>query len=100
MQTVVQSPDADASLTTVKEVVSALKKEKLEPSHEAKNWGDWIHIEGCDTVISIESLRGLTGSATIEHAEDERNDPTQAILRAFHQLGWEGVDEDGPYPLG
>lgn len=100
MQTVVQSPSEKHSPLTIREVLVALKKENLEPSHKAKNWGDWIHLEGCETVISIESMRGLTGTATIEHAEDERADPTQALLRAFHKLGWVGVDEDGEYPLG
>jgi hypothetical protein len=99
MQTVVQVP-SDNEPSTVREVVSALKKQKLEARHEAQNWGDWIYLEGCTTVISIESMRGLTSTATIEHGEDERNDPTLAILAAFHKLGWVGIDEDGEYPLG
>jgi hypothetical protein len=99
MQTVVQVPDSSEP-STVREVVSALKKQKLEARHESKNWGDWIHLEGCTTVISIESMRGITSTATIEHGEDERNDPTLAILAAFHKLGWVGIDEDGEYPLG
>jgi hypothetical protein len=98
MQTVVQTPDNE-SPCTVSEVVSALRKQKLEPRHEAKNWGDWIHLEGSTTVISIESMRGLTGSATIEHGEDEPTDPRLSIFAAFHQLGWIGIDEDGEYPL-
>lgn len=99
MQTVVQTPD-DTTTSTIREVVNALKKQKLDATHEAKNWGDWIHLDGSTTVISIESMRGLTSTATIEHGEDEADDPRLAIFAAFHQLGWVGVDEDGPYPLG
>jgi len=99
MQTIVQIPDG-GSPCTIREVVSALKKQKLDVRHEAKNWGDWIHIDGSPTVISIESMRGLTSTATIEHAEDEPNDPRLAIFAAFHQLAWVGNDEDGEYPLG
>lgn len=98
MQTVVQLPAGEPPCT-VREVVGALKKQKLEPTHEAKNWGDWIHLEGSSTVISIESMRVLTSTATIEHGEDEANDPRLAIFAAFHQLGWVGCDEDGEYPL-
>lgn len=99
METVLRLPESEDPVT-IREVVSALKKENLEPRHEAKNWGDWIHLEGCRTVISIESMRGLTTAATVEHGEDDGQDPTQAILRAFHRLGWVGIDEDGEYPLG
>jgi hypothetical protein len=99
MQTVVQTPEGEVACT-IREVVAALKKQKLEARHEAKDWGDWIHLEGSETVISIESMRGLTSTATIEHAEEEANDPRLAIFAAFHQLGWIGIDEDGEYPLG
>lgn len=86
--------------STISEVLAALKKEKLEPRHEAKNWGDWIHLENYRTVISIESNRGLSSSATIEHAEGEEDDePKFSILRAFDKIGWLGVDDDGEYPL-
>lgn len=98
METVLHLPESEDPCT-VREVVEALRKEKLSPRHEAKNWGDWIHLEGCGTVISIESMRGLTSSATIEHADDEREDPAPAILRAFGKLGWMGIGEDGEYPL-
>lgn len=98
MQTVVQTPEGEVACT-IREVVGALKKQKLEARHEAKDWGDWIHLEGSETVISIESMRGLASTATIEHAEEEPNDPRLAIFAAFHQLGWVGVDEDGEYPL-
>ena len=100
METLVQAPESDPNPTTIKEVLAALRKQKLEPTHAAKNWGDWIYLEGSQTVISIESIRGLTTSATIEHAENEPNDPTPAILQAFHKIGWVGMDEDGEYPLG
>ena len=98
METVLQLPESEAPCT-IKEVVEALRKEKLFVRHEAKNWGDWIHIEGEQTVISIESLRGLTSSATIEHAEDESEGLSPAIFRAFHRLRWVGIGEDGEYPL-
>lgn len=97
MQTQVQASDP-AELSTITDVLSALRAEGLQPRHEAKNWGDWIHLAGSSTVISIESMRGLTGSATIEHGEDDDDGP--AILRAFHQLGWVGMDEDGEFSLG
>lgn len=99
MQTVLQIPEGGVACT-IREVVGALKKQKLEARHEAKDWGDWIHLDGSETVISIESMRGLTSTATIEHAEEEANDPRLAIFAAFHQLGWVGLDEDGVYPLG
>ena len=98
METVLQLPESDDPCT-VKEVVEALRKEKLFPRHESKNWGDWIHLEGCTTVISIESMRGLTSAATVEHGENERDDPSPAILKAFGKLGWIGIGEDGEYPL-
>lgn len=99
MQTVVRTPEGETACT-IREVVAALNKQKLEARHEAKDWGDWIHLEDSETVISIESMRGLTSTATIEHAEDEARDPRLAIFAAFHQLGWIGIDEDGEYPLG
>jgi hypothetical protein len=98
METVVHLPESEDPCT-IREVLDALRKQKLEPRHDSKNWGDWIHLEGFRTVISIESMRGLTRSATIEHAEDEVNDPSPAILKAFGKLGWYGMDEDGEYPL-
>lgn len=99
METQVILPDSEPPCT-IREVVAALDKAKLKARHEAKSWGDWIYLEGHRTVISIESMRGLTGSATIEHAEGEEQAPGQAILKAFCNLGWLGIDEDGPYPLG
>ncbi len=98
METVVTLPESE-SPNTIGEVLAALRKAKLEPRHEAKSWGDWIHLEGCRTVISIESIRGLTSSATIEHAEEEEEEPGKSILKAFASLGWQGVDDEGPYPL-
>ncbi|MDX1680617.1 MAG: hypothetical protein R3242_07795 [Akkermansiaceae bacterium] len=99
METQVILPDSEAP-STIREVVAALRKVNLEARHEAKDWGDWIHLAGHDTVISIESMRGLTSSATIEHAEgEEQGKPADAILKAFASIGWQGVDEDGPYPL-
>lgn len=98
MQTVVRTPESQPP-STVTEVLAALRAQKLEPRHEAKSWGDWIYLNGTETVISIESMRGLATTATIEHAEDDSRDAGQAILAAFDKLGWVGVDEDGEYPL-
>ena len=53
METVLRLPESEDPVT-IREVVSALRKEDLEPRHESKNWGDWIHLEGFRTVISIE----------------------------------------------
>ena len=91
-------PSPPSDLSTISDVLSALRKEGLQPRHESKNWGDWIHLQGSDTVISIECLRGLTGSATIEEAEGE-DASLPSIFRAFHQLGWVGLDEDGEFSL-
>ena len=100
METVVCLPEFDAP-NTITEVLAALRKENLDPRHESKSWGDWIYLEGYSTVISIESNRGLTSSATIEHSEDEEEgEPGPSILRAFGRLGWNGVDDDGEFPLG
>lgn len=95
----VQVPEGEVPCT-ITEVVAALKARKVEARHEKKDWGDWITLQGADTVISIESMRGLTTTATIEHAEDEPAGLALKLQQAFHQLGWVGVDEDGPYPLG
>ena len=82
------------------EILAALRKEHLEPKHEAKSWGDWINLECYNTVISIEVNHGLSSSATIEHGEGEEDgEPIDSILRAFGKLGWHGVDEDGEYQL-
>jgi hypothetical protein len=100
METLIKTPD-NASPNTITEVLAALRKEHFEPRHEAKAWGDWIYLDGYSTVISIESNRGLSSSATIEHAEDEEEgEPTTSILRAFGHLGWVGMDDDGEFPLG
>lgn len=99
METQIILPNSEPP-NTITEVVAALRKAKLKPRHEAKNWGDWIHLEGHKTVISIESMRGLTSSATIEHASGEEQGMVRdAIMKTFSSLGWEGVDEDGNYPL-
>ncbi|MFC4994124.1 hypothetical protein [Rubritalea tangerina] len=97
METRVHLPDSEPP-ATIREVVSALKKQKLPASHDKQSWGDWINFEGKQTVISIESINGLTTSATIEEAEGEDTTFTQ-IIAAFRKLGWHGEDEDGPYPL-
>jgi len=84
---------------TMREILQALISQKLEPIHEHKNWGDWIRLDGCETVISIEVLRGLSRSATIEHSEDDAEDVLPSIFRALHGLGWIGVDADGEFQL-
>jgi hypothetical protein len=99
METLVRLPE-DSAPSTVQEVLAALRKEHLEPRHESKAWGDWIYLESYSTVISIESNRGLSSSATIEHGEGEEDgEPVLSILRAFGKLGWHGVDDDGEFPL-
>lgn len=99
METLLQLPESEAP-STISEVLSALRKQDLEPRHDKKAWGDWIHFEGYTTVISIESNRGLSSSATIEHGEGEENDePIPSIFRAFSQLGWHGIDDDGEFEL-
>jgi hypothetical protein len=99
METLVQLSESEAP-STISEVLSALRKQDLEPRHESKAWGDWIHLEGYTTVISIESNRGLSRSATIEHGEGEESDePIPSIFRAFGQIGWHGIDDDGEFTL-
>lgn len=100
METLVKISDT-AKPNTIIEVLDALRKEHFEPRHEAKAWGDWIHLKSYTTVISIESNCGLSRTATIEHGEDEEEgEPTVSILRAFARLGWVGMDDDGEFPLG
>lgn len=99
METVVQVPES-ATASTLSEVLAALRKEHLDPRHEAKSWGDWITLECYNTVISIEVNHGLSTSATIEHGDGEEDgEPIPSILRAFGKLGWHGIDDDGEFPL-
>jgi hypothetical protein len=99
METLVRTPES-APPTTLVEILNALRKEHLDPRHESKTWGDWIHLECYNTIISIESLHGLSSSATIEHGEGEEDgEPVESILRAFGKLGWHGLDDDGEFPL-
>lgn len=97
METQVSLPDGEIAMT-IREVVAALKKQKLKAKHDKQSWGDWINFEGKESVIAIESMNGLTTRATIETTEDEF-DVLQDCLSAFRKLGWQGEDEDGPYPL-
>lgn len=100
METLVRLPE-DSAPSTISEVLAALRKEHLEPRHESKAWGDWIYLDSYTTVISIESNRGLSSAATIEHGEgEEEGEPVTSILRAFGRLGWLGIDDDGEFPLG
>ncbi len=99
METLLQLPESSAP-STLNEVLNSLKKENLEPRLESKSWGDWIYIDGYNTVISIESNRGLSSSATIEHAEGEEDDDlVPKIFKAFARLGWHGIDDDGEFAL-
>ncbi len=99
METNLKVPDFSPP-STLAEILAALRKENLDPRHEAKSWGDWINLECYSTVISIEVNHGLSGSATIEHGDGEEDgEPIDSILRAFGKLGWHGVDDDGEYPL-
>jgi hypothetical protein len=99
METLVRLPES-APPNTMPEVLAALRKEHLDPRHESKAWGDWIYLECYNTVISIESNRGLSSAATIEHGDGEEDgEPVASILRAFGRLGWHGVDDDGEFPL-
>jgi hypothetical protein len=100
METLIQIPESIPP-STVTEILAALRKEHIEPRHEAKAWGDWIYLNGYTTVISIECNRGLSSSATIEHGEDEEDgEPLASILRAFGRLGWHGIDDNGEFPIG
>jgi hypothetical protein len=86
--------------STITQILEALRKEQLEPRHEAKAWGDWIYLYGFRSVISIEATHCVSHAATIEHGEnEEEGEPVASILRAFGRLGWHGVDDDGEYPL-
>lgn len=99
METQVHIPESEPP-ATIREVVNALKKQKLPATHDKQTWGDWINFEGKQTVISIESANGLTTRATIEEAPDGIEDDTLiSIITAFRILGWHGQDADGPYPL-
>jgi hypothetical protein len=99
METLLQLPDS-ATPSTLNEVLNSLTKEHLHPRLESKAWGDWIYLEGYRSVISIESNRGLSSSATIEHAEGEEDgEMVQCIFRAFARLGWHGIDDDGEFTL-
>lgn len=83
----------------IPELVQALREQKLKARHEKKSWGDWLHLESFKTVISTESLRGLTRSVTVEFAEGESEELELRIISAFRSLGWYGIDEDGEYRL-
>lgn len=85
--------------SSIAEVMVALRSKKLDPRHEKKDWGDWITFPEKQTVISIESIRGMTSSATVEHAEEDGYEINSLILEAFGKLGWMGSDEDGEFRL-
>ena len=99
METPLHLPEEE-SPSSITEVLNALRQQKFEARHDKKAWGDWIQLAGCQTVISIESNRGLSRMATVETSEDDEEEILERILAAFVKLGWYGSDEDGPYPLG
>ena len=100
METLIRLPESEPS-TTIAEILASLRKEHFEPRHEAKAWGDWIYLDTYTTVLSIESNRGLSRSATIEHGEsEEEGEPSTSLFRAFGRLGWHGIDDEGEFPLG
>jgi hypothetical protein len=98
MDILVAAPES-AGPSTLRAILAALRAQKLEVKHDHKNWGDWIRINGCETVISIEVTHGLSSTATIEHCEDDSEDILPALYRAFDHIGWIGRDEDGEYHL-
>lgn len=99
METLLRLPASSAPSTLI-EVLESLKKEHLDPRLESKAWGDWIYLYGYNSVISIESNRGLSSAATIEHADgEEEGELVLCIHRAFGRLGWHGVDDDGEFSL-
>ena len=98
METQLHLPESNPP-STISEVVNALRNEGFEARHDKKNWGDWIQLIGCETVISIESMRGLARMATVEASESDPEDVEVRIFTAFGTLGWFGSDEDGEYPL-
>ena len=98
MDTRVHLPDMEPP-SSITEVIVALRNQKLEPKHEKKDWGDWITFTAKQTVISIESMRGLASSATVEHAEDDGDEINMQILAAFGKLSWYGSDEEGEFRL-
>jgi len=98
METQVHLPEFETP-SAITEVLQALRDQKLKPRHDKRDWGDWLHLQGYQTVISIESMRGLTRSATIEFAEGEDDALELKLISAFRSLGWYGSDEDGEYQL-
>ena len=98
METRIHVPEMETP-SSIPEVMIALRGKKLEPKHEKKDWGDWITFSGKQTVISIESMRGLASSATVEHAEEDGDEINQQILAAFGKIGWMGSDEEGEFRL-
>ena len=98
METRIHVPEMETP-SSIPEVMIALRGKKLDPKHEKKDWGDWITFPGKQTVISIESMRGLANSATVEHAEEDGDEINLQILAAFGKIGWMGSDEEGEFRL-
>ena len=99
METLIRLPESHTP-STIAEILDSLRQEHFEPRHEAKAWGDWIYLASYTTVISIECVRGLSSSATIEYGEgEEEGEPCKSLYRAFGRLGWNGIDDDGEFSL-
>lgn len=98
METPLHLPESEPP-NSIREVLTALELQGLDAHHDKKTWGDWITLRGAESVISIESLRGLARMATVEAAEADPDEVGEKVLAAFASLGWHGSDEDGEYPL-
>ncbi len=96
-QTIHLPPSQPAN--AVPDILGALKKQGLTPRYDKQDWVDWIHLEKCETVISLAVEHGASRSATIEESS---NDPPSVGIKmrnAFRQLGWYGSDTEGEYRL-
>lgn len=96
---IVVTQSEDRPSTTLRQVITAIRAQDFTVTHDHKNWGDWLRLAGCETVISIECIHGITSSATIEHCDDDSEEVLPALYRAFDRIGWVGMDEDGIYKL-
>lgn len=101
METRVALPESEPP-QTIRSIIVTLKSIHLKPTHDQQDWGDWITFKDSSIVISIESNRGLSSSATIElinEDDDKELNIQKKIINVFHKLGWKGVDQDGTYSL-
>lgn len=98
METRLHLPESETPIT-IGEVLSAIRRQGVKAEHDEKSWGDWINLEGFKTVVSIESVRGLTRHATLEIDESDPVDLEYKLVAAFRELKWYASDEDGEYQL-